>query len=99
MKAGSPPRWSRANRLWMSPGAMENPDERKSRRLPIGRRDKTDGQRSGRKRKKQAQAGLQRQRIEARDWLRWKRESSSAERTGLEKAEGSAHNPNINQQK
>ena len=78
---------------------MENPDERKSRRLPIGRRDKTDGQRSGRKRKKQAQAGLQRQRIEARDWLRWKRESSSAERTGLERVEGSAHNPNINQQK
>ena len=51
------------------------------------------------KKKKQAQAGLQRQRFGAWDSPRWKTEFSSAQRTGLERTEGSAHNPNIEQPK
>ena len=51
------------------------------------------------KKKKQAQPGLQRQRFGAWDSPRWKTEFSSAQRTGLERTEGSAHNPNIEQPK
>lgn len=50
------------------------------------------------KKKKRAQEGLQRQRIEARDWPRWKGEFYSSQRMGLGRAEGSSHIPNINQQ-
>ena len=54
--------------------------------------------RKSRKRKEQAHPGLQRQRIEARDWPRWKGEFYSSQRMGLGRAEGSSHIPNINQQ-
>ena len=48
-------------------------------------------------RKKQAQAGLQGQHMEARDGLDGKKNFTRS-KMGLERAEGSAHNPNIEQQ-
>lgn len=49
------------------------------------------------KKKKRAQEGLQRQRMEARDWARWKAEFFSSQRTGLGRAGGSLHCRNIKQ--
>ena len=73
-----------------------NLDERK----PAPPRRRENKRSKGRqKKKKQAQPGLQRQRFGAWDSPRWKTEFSSAQRTGLERTEGSAHNPNIEQPK
>ena len=73
-----------------------NLDERKPA-PPRRRENKRAKERQ--KKKKQAQPGLQRQRFGAWDSPRWKTEFSSAQRTGLERTEGSAHNPNIEQPK
>ena len=77
-------------------GAPANRDERKPS-PPRRRENKRAKERQ--KKKKQAQPGLQRQRFGAWDSPRWKTEFSSAQRTGLERTEGSAHNPNIEQPK
>ena len=73
-----------------------NLDERKPA-PPRRRENKRAKERQ--KKKKQAQPGLQRQRFGAWDSPRWKTEFSSAQRTGLERTEGSTHNPNIEQPK
>ena len=77
-------------------GTTANLDERKPA-PPRRRENKRAKERQ--KKKKQAQPGLQRQRFGAWDSPRWKTEFSSAQRTGLERTEGSAHNPNIEQPK
>ena len=73
-----------------------NLDERKPA-PPRRRENKRAKERQ--KKKKQAQTGLQRQRFGVWDSPRWRMEFSSAQRTGLERTEGSAHNPNIEQPK